>query len=164
MEPNKLDPNRPIGIQPASLRFRWLGLPTRPSCHAFNGDYFDIRYVYLISLTARVVGWLRVYIRRIWAHLWAITSIPVNFRGYEKIDGQHYHTGNITAMVTNENTVSTIITLLCANPYWVAGVSRGHGRSIPARKVHRWRDNAYLWKCRMEWHSTPVNTMTWFSY
>ena len=46
----------------------------------------------------------------------------LNARGYEQVDGEHYHAENIAAPVTNENTVRIVMTLLCSNPDWVAEV------------------------------------------
>ena len=62
---------------PRPFDFGQSPLPTGPSCHVFNYYYFDIRYLYLVSLVTRAVGRLIVYIRRILLYIWDITSIPV---------------------------------------------------------------------------------------
>ena len=57
----------------------------------------------------------------------------LNARGYEQIDGQHYTAQNIAAPVTNENTVRTVMTLMCANPEWVAEVVDVEGAFLQGR-------------------------------
>ena len=57
----------------------------------------------------------------------------LNARGYEQIDGQHYHAQNIAAPVTNENTVRSVMTVMCMNPEWVAEVVDVEGAFLQGR-------------------------------
>ena len=57
----------------------------------------------------------------------------LNARGYEQVEGQHYTAQNIAAPVTNEATVRTVMTLMCANPSWVAEVVDVEGAFLQGR-------------------------------
>ena len=46
----------------------------------------------------------------------------LNVRGYEQRDGEHYFGDNISAPVTNANSVRISLTLMASNPKWVAEV------------------------------------------
>ena len=57
----------------------------------------------------------------------------LNARGYEQVDGQHYHSENTAAPVTNANTVRVVMTLWCANPNWVAEVMDVEGAFLQGK-------------------------------
>ena len=65
----------------------------------------------------------------------------LNARGYEQIDGKHYHAQNIAAPVTNANTVRIVVTLLCMNAKWIAEVVDVEGAFLQGK----FKDGEELW-------------------
>jgi hypothetical protein len=46
----------------------------------------------------------------------------LNARGYEQVDGVHFHADSVAAPVTNAMSVRMMLILMCMNPNWVAEV------------------------------------------
>ncbi len=57
----------------------------------------------------------------------------LNARGYEQLEGIHYHSNSIAAPVTNPNTIRIAWTLLAMIPEWVAIVSDVEGKFLQGR-------------------------------